>query len=388
MSHATELAVEVFFALYLLMVWILTAGFTKAQRRPQAAQGTISRQDPLVTVVIAARNEMDTLPLLIHDLRKQRGCRFEVIVVDDASEDNTVTRATEAIDGDLRFTLLSSRGSGKKQALSTGVSAATGSIIMTTDADCRVGPEWIASMTEAFADPAVMLVFGAVRMKGPSFFDELQALEFATLVGSAASTAAWGRPTMCNGACLSFRRFAFERVGGYAGNANIPSGDDEFLLRKILATFPAPVKYCNHPAAVVTTNPSKSMAAFFQQRIRWAGKWRFNDSPTSALLAAFVFLFHLTVVALPWLTLMKVVAPSVAVTALVAKGVVEYVFVNRIRAALALPWNWSAFITLQLAYSYYVVMIAIWAQFTPFEWKGRRLKSLIASTSPLTESQP
>ena len=387
MSHATELAIEVFFALYLLMVWVLTAGWMKARHKSQLAPAP-GNENPFVSVVIAARNEMDTLPLLIYDLRKQQDCRFEVIIVDDASQDNTVAFATEAIDGDSRFTVISSRGAGKKEALSTGISAAGGSIILTTDADCRVGSQWISSMTEAFADPAIMLVFGAVRIKGSSFFDALQALEFATLVGSAASTAALGLPTMCNGACLSYRKSAFETVGGYAGNTNIPSGDDEFLMRKILATFHASVRYCNYPAAIVTTHPSKDIAAFLQQRIRWAGKWRFNDSLTSALLAVFVFLFHLTVVALPWLTLFQLIEPSIAITALLLKAVVEYVLVNRIRTDLDLPWNWWGFITLQLAYSYYVVIVALGAQFTPFEWKGRRLKSLIASASPLSGSRP
>ncbi|MGC3948660.1 MAG: glycosyltransferase [Chryseolinea sp.] len=350
MTIIVEAAVGIFFTFYVVVICALLIGWKKAQGMSPTAchQPTRSNECTLVSVVIAARNEANTLPFLIHDLQQQQGCRFEVIIVDDGSEDNTIANTRQSINDDPRFTILPSTQAGKKSALSLGVHHANGTIILTTDADCRVGANWIANMTSAFIDPSTMLVFGPVRIAGTTPFDELQAIEFSTLVGTAAATLAISRPTMCNGANLSYRKAAFINVGGYTGDIGIPSGDDEFLMRKILKIYPESVRYCSAQEAWVATAPSETIKAFFHQRVRWAGKWKFNESPTSLLLAGFVFLFHLMVVAIPCLLVMKLVSPTIAVAALAGKAVFELIFVNTVRLALGIRWNWLAFAGLQL----------------------------------------
>lgn len=379
MLHVAQPGIELCFICYLLLVCFLLLGWLRAMRASVRMSETNLIEPVFVSVVVAVRNECQHLPRLIADLRAQQKDRFEVIIVDDHSEDNTASLAFQAIAGDGRFVILKASGEGKKSALSLGVRHAKGSIIVTTDADCRVGPNWLAAMTHPFDNPSTMMVFGAVRIAGSTLFERMQQLEFATLIGAGAATAAWNVPTMCNGANLSYRKHAFEAVGGYDDNLQIPSGDDEFLMRKLNGRFKHSIRFCGAGDAIVTTAPSDSIKHFFAQRIRWAGKWRLNTDLTTMLLAFFVFSFHMVMVALPWLVLAGTVKLSVAVVALSSKAAVEYIYIRSLQRALGITWSWKAFLFLQIVYSYYVVLVAACAQFAGFEWKGRRLKPLIAN---------
>lgn len=375
------------FALLSLVVWmsygLLVIGIVWAWRTAQAASKQNHahevREKPAVSIIVAARNEAGRISPLLNDLRKQQYEKFEVIIVDDHSDDDTVEVCRKSIADDTRFTLLNSRGMGKKAALTEGISAARGNIIVTTDADCRVGPLWIESMCTSFHDASVMFCFGGVAITGNDIFSQVQALEFAALVGSAAATATMNAPTMCNGANMAYRRSAFIEVNGYSGNESIASGDDEFLMRKIEDAFPGSVRCCTHEDALVTTLAANTGSAFIEQRLRWAGKWKANNSIFSSWLAVYIFGFHLCVILLPVAWWVGLIGLKMAIACLLLKGSAELLLLRVLRPVIRVPWGWPAFFILQLAHSYYVVLVAVCAQFSTIEWKGRRLKPLIFS---------
>src|SRR4051812_39798296 len=169
---------------YVLLVALLIVGWNRAiWARPNQSIAK-TNTSLLVTVVVPARNEEVHIPPLMADLMVQRYPDFEVIIVDDHSDDRTIQVCSEAIAQDHRFALIPAVGAGKKNALSEGVRRARGSLIVTTDADCRVSPNWISALALQFRDPAVKLCFGGVAITGPTHFDRMQSLEFATLVGT------------------------------------------------------------------------------------------------------------------------------------------------------------------------------------------------------------
>ncbi|HTF17909.1 MAG TPA: glycosyltransferase [Chryseolinea sp.] len=375
-----SIVVLIVFICYAGLVAILAIGWRLASTKPM--EGSVSAAlegGPLISVLVAARNEERCLPILLKDLGAQHYPNYEVIIVDDQSEDNTADVCRRVVADDPRFRLVSANGEGKKAALTQAVAAAQGLWIVTTDADCRVGPNWLAAMTQMFVNETVMLCFGPVGTFGSTRFDCMQSMEFAALIGSGAATAAFGKPTMCNGANLAYRKAAFVAVNGYSGNEKIPSGDDEFLMRKIYNQFPESVRYCADANALVTTGTSPTINAFFEQRVRWAGKWRYNTSMTANLLALGMLLFHLCMLALPVLLVTGTIKPSVALLCILIKVVAELYFLYSLRSLMVLRWSWTAFLILQLVHSCYVVVVAIWSQFSDFQWKGRRLKSLMTS---------
>src|SRR5690606_24407046 len=144
---------------------------------------------------------------------------------------------------------------------------------------------------------------GGVRIRQDgNLFSALQAMEFASLIGSGAATLALGIPVMCNGANLAFRKEAFQQAGGYGDNNHVPTGDDVFLLRRIFSHDPRSVRFNAFPESVTETEPASTLSEFVRQRIRWASKWNLHPKPDSALLAAFVFFVHLSIAGL-WLSL-------------------------------------------------------------------------------------
>ena len=208
-----------FFA-YVILVVLLTIGWIKSIA---AEPLPVLRADLMVSVIIPVRNEQANIGNLLEDLRKQSHRKFEVIIVNDHSGDLTTAIVVEFTKRDTRFILLPTQGEGKKKALTTGINASTGEIIITTDGDCRVGSDWLTTISNYFTVPNTKMVFGGVRLQGLSFFSIVQSHEFLSLIGTAAATLWYGFPSMCNGANLAFRKATFIEVGGYTkiGRAHV-----------------------------------------------------------------------------------------------------------------------------------------------------------------------
>jgi poly-beta-1,6-N-acetyl-D-glucosamine synthase len=364
------------FFVYIILVVLLTIGWTKSTRaNPLAAL----RADLMVSVIIPVRNEDANIGNLLEDLRKQSHSRFEVIIVNDHSDDLTSEIVLKFAKHDTRFMLLPTQGEGKKRALTTGINASQGEIIVTTDGDCRVGPDWLKTILSYFTVPNIKLVFGGVRLQGLSFFSIIQSHEFLSLIGTAAATLWYGFPSMCNGANLAFRKATFIEVGGYTNNLHIASGDDEFLMRKIFAVYPDGIQFVKDGRAVVRSSASGSLMAFVHQRVRWAGKWKHNVSSSNAILAFFIFCFQLSLLLLPIGIAVGWIDVGFGVSLLFLKVIVEGIFLKKIAAFMNVPWKWPAFIFLQIVYPIYAVWIGLISSFSSFEWKGRKSKSVAFS---------
>ncbi len=327
------------------------------------------------SVLVPFRNEANTLAFLLEDLSKQKYSAFEIILVNDHSEDdslNVISRVCEKfprLKEQVRVVHCTQQ-SGKKAALTLGIAQATGDIILTTDADCRVDNEWVQSMLSHFTDNT-MLVVGGVRLSASSFFEKLQQLEFVSLIGSGVATLGWNLPSMANGANLAYRKVAFEKVGGYAGNEHVPSGDDEFLLRKICNEYSEAVCFAANPTSIVETWPANTLKTFIQQRLRWAGKWRLHTGLFSKVLALSIFFFQLTFLILPILLVLKVISWPLALAMMGSKVVGEFLFLYPVSQRLGVKFQWLAFGALQFIYPYYVVAVGLLANGSKYTWKGR-----------------
>lgn len=352
---------------FLLLVFFLLGWKQALLEKEEVMRG----REPLISVVVAVRNEAKTIGNLLMSLDEQDYKAFEVIVVNDDSEDETMWVVSHFDLKNLR--VLPNRGAGKKAALSTGIQASRGSIIATTDADCAVPPGWLKLIRAAFRDSKVMMAFGGVSMKGgDSFFDSLQEMEFSSLIAAGAATAALGFPSLCNGANLAFRKKVFSLVKGYQDNLHIPSGDDEFLLRKINKQFPGSIHFLSSRDSVVKTHTQPDVHSFFQQRLRWASKWRYNSSLFSRALAVAVVSFQIAFM-VNWAMLFSA-AVLPALFLICVKMILEAAFLLQACRFLGNRWNWLAFFSLQFLYPLYVVAVAGASFLMPFQWKNRIFK--------------
>ena len=353
------------FVVYFLLLALLLAGWNRAM---SAKSGPAKAREPLISVIIPVRNEEMIIGNLLTDLSRQEYRNFEVIVVNDDCQDETLWMVSRFEMKNLQA--IHNKGTGKKAAITTGVRAAKGGIIVTTDADCSVSPVWLTVVSAQFRKARIKMAFGGVRMEGDeSFFHSLQALEFSSLIGTGAATAALGTPTLCNGANLAFRKRAFTAVKGYEGNLQIASGDDEFLMRKIQDRDPGSIRFMNHPDAVVSTRSQVDWEAFFDQRVRWASKWRYNSSGQTRAVAVMVVLFQFAFIA-NWFFVFTplIIQPLFLMT---VKMILEAALLLQVCRFLRTPWNWLAFFALQLVYPVYVIGVAAASFFRPFRWKNR-----------------
>lgn len=362
------------FTVYYAVLVLLIFGWSRSLYKPtgrSAATGEVA-----IAVVIPVRNEEKTIGQLLDDIMAQELPAGEILVVNDHSHDETAARVKEKMLLHDSVRWLELKGEyGKKRALDFGIRESNADIIVTTDADCRVGTNWLKSICNHFQDDDIMLVAGAVRMETDgSLFSSLQAMEFASLIGTGAATLSLGVPTMGNGANLAFRRKAFEEVEGYEGNFHVASGDDEFLLHKIARAYPKGIKFNTEVQSVVTTKPLKSIRDFFHQRIRWSSKWRHNRNPASILLAILIFIIHTSIIIAIISLFTGHISPVVGGSLLFIRALLEFIFLKRVMYFLGVSWKWSIFILWQLLYPLYSVVFGFLANGKSYQWKDRRIQ--------------
>ena len=354
------------FGCYIILMLVLLYGWERALTPLKLGNSDLKS----ITVIVPVRNEEENLERIFQSCNALNypAEKLEIIFVNDHSSDNSVKLLQ-----DSNFTIINQlqEKHGKKDAISFGIANSKSEIIVTTDADCTHHPDWLQSINLLFQNPHTQLVVGSVAMRRMnSFFDRLQSIEFSSLIGSGAALLQFQIPAMANGANLAFRREAFLEVDGYIGNEHIPSGDDEYLLRKIFSTYPEGVVFNNQSNAVVETKPQSSIRSFFKQRIRWAGKWKHQTSTKLKILAFIVFFFQMFFLTMLYLFIAK--SNREITLLLLTKVAMEGIFLWRVCLFLQTKFSLMAFMLLQLLYPVYVIVTAITSLIVPVDWKDRK----------------
>lgn len=357
-----DILILLFLAGWCMFLVVMLAGWDITFRKVQSA----NESGTGVSVVIAFRNEASQLPELVKSLQQQTYGPNEFILVNDHSTDS-FREYLKHLPPNFVVLDLPEGLEGKKQALTLGISRSKHKIIVTTDADCRHAPDWLAKLTAPFANPTVKMVGGPVALiPDATFFGDIQLLEFASIMAVTAGSYGLQTPFMVNGANLAFRKSTFTELGGYADNITIPSGDDEFLMRKLRASDPAGLQYLLTPAAIVRTPVLPDVTEFILQRCRWAGKWRHQPRSGSRILAPFVVFVQLSFV--------YAVTGDAGIIAFLAAGgkiALEYQLLKRSSLFLYRKMETPVFIALEILYPVYALAVAIGSNVLPVVWKGR-----------------
>lgn len=243
-------------------------------RRP--ATPSASTTTPMVSVVVPARNEEANLARCLHALAASDypSDRFEIIVVNDRSEDAT-ERVLEDLARDLsmvrplhrRDTLDHPNLKGKPGALQHGFDHATGEILVLTDADCAVHPQWLQTMVSPFADASVAMVNGFTLIEVHTAFHALQDVEWLYTQTMARAGIQNGVPLGCFGNNMAIRRSVYEAVGGY--EAITFSITEDLALLQALTDRGHGVRYLCEPSATVITLPCPTVGDYLRQKHRW-----------------------------------------------------------------------------------------------------------------------
>jgi len=332
-----------------------------------------------VSVIVAARNEENTLPLLLKDLSEQTFPQhlFEVIVVDDYSTDNTAAIASKFKAQNIRiiFPDAPPETSSKKAAIASGIKKAKGELMLITDADCRVSKEWLQIMASFCKERSAAFVAAPVAFTHDnSLLQIFQVLDFITLQGITAASVNANVHTMCNGANLAYTKAAFKEVDGFAGIGKVATGDDMLLMHKIWKKHPRSVFYLKNKEIIVTSEPMKTWKSFLTQRRRWASKTLVYDDWRIILVLSFVLLFNVLPFVLVVAALFNKTYWAVFVFFFLAKTVIEWPFVSSVAAFFGEQKLMRYFFFVQPIHVFYTVFVGLLSQAGKYEWKGRRTR--------------
>lgn len=365
----TTILISIIIIAYILLILVFWLGWEKAQPCPLVEDDQLS-----VSIVIALRNEEENIVDLLSDISAQNYPNelLELVIMDDHSDDNTVALIRNFINSsslNLRFESLN-QGSGKKDAISRGISLASNKIILTTDGDCRVSGDWVSSMVSCLAKPEIQFVSGPVKLfPQDSFFQRLQAIEFSSLIVSGAATLSLGWPTMANAANMAFRKSTY--ADAKINSKDIASGDDVFLLHSISRLYKHASTFCRDEDAIVTTKSAAGLGEFFQQRKRWSGKWQhYNDLPTK-ILAFFIFLVNIGILSVPILVFQDYISWEIAINLFMVKLLFEFWFLREAQKFFKTKFLLYEFLILAIIYPTYVTIMAFAGLTGNYQWKGR-----------------
>ena len=365
----------------IIFLFLLYAGlivyYTRAWRKIALYKTKNTNPATSISIIIPARNEEASIGTLLRSLQEQDYPKhlFELIVVDDHSTDNTTGIVQQYSTVKLLQLKEEDINSYKKKAVETGIAAATGSLIVCTDADCVVPPGWLSAIASYKEENASVFIAAPVVINNkPSFVQFFQALDFMILQGITGAAVSNQHLSMCNGANLAYEKEAFYKVNGFEGIDAIASGDDMLLMHKIAKQYPGKVHYLKSPAAIVSTAAVPTWKAFFSQRIRWASKAGKYDDKRIFWVLLLVYLFNLSFLVLLaagcWLS----EAYFFALLLLVAKTVVELPFAVSVATFFIKQSLLKYFPFFQPLHILYTVISGLFGQFGKYEWKGRKVR--------------
>ena len=328
-----------------------------------------------VSIIIPARNEAGNIESCLKaiSLQKYPSELLEIIVVDDHSTDNTAKIATDFSQKDHSIQVIQLADfpgkQRKKAAIEVGIQSASGEIILTTDADCQMGPNWVSAMIAQF-DQNTDLVSGPVLLTGSGAFAKMQTLEFMGLIAVGAASIVSGQPNMCNGANLAYRKSAFNAVDGFQDNLGLASGDDEFLMHKI-ASNGGGVAFAKSQEAIVRTAAPSDWKTFRNQRIRWVSKSTHykRKSITAILVVSWLAMLGFPV----WIGLgfWNPIAWYFAVAGLGWKILVECCVLLPATRFFRRPELLVWLVPEQVLHIAYVLWVGVAGNLGNYEWKGR-----------------
>jgi biofilm PGA synthesis N-glycosyltransferase PgaC len=333
------------------------------------------------SIIIPFRNEEMNLPALLKSIEHLAYPTefFEVILVNDASEDNGEHILQKlAQESKLQLLILQNKrisASPKKDAIRTAMEQTKHEWIITTDADCELPKNWLRCFDQQIRNEVPNMICGPVVYKrNRSLLGHFQFLDGLSLQGVAMGSFGWSQPILCNGANLAYKKSVFEAVEGYKYNDHIASGDDIFLLEKIQTNYPNTVYYLNSKEAVVLTKPENNWSQAIQQRIRWASKTAKQKNTQSKVLGIIVLLGNLAFIASLFLFAWDSRPVYLLMIILGLKIAMDLTLLRVVGQLLGKPISFLHFLVNTIIYPLLTLWIVVNSITGNYQWKGRKFK--------------
>ncbi len=195
------------------------------------------------------------------------------------------------------------------------------------------------------------------------------------MIGSTIGGFGIKKPFLCNGANLCYFKKSFHQVNGFEGNNNISSGDDIFMLEKMVAIFPKEVHFLKSYDALVITKPQPNFKSLVSQRIRWASKtsnynnWFGKFVGISVLLMNFLLEISLPIV------LFKFFSWKIFIMLFSIKFFIDFILIIKMLIFTKQTKNIIFYPIIVIFYPFFIIFASFLTIFkNSYKWKKRRFK--------------
>lgn len=369
-----------FFIIIILIYALLIGSFSYGFHKLKKFKLRDVRQQTKFSVIIPFRDEADNLESLLASILHLNYAHslFEILFINDYSSDNSVAiiKHFKSTNTTFKITILDNlrtSNAPKKDAITLGNQHAENEWIITTDADCKVPKFWLDSFDDFIQLEDPDFLAGPVGYTDVnSFLKRFQTLDFLSLIGSTIGGFGIGKPFLCNGANLAYKKSLFQTLNGFEGNSNISSGDDIFLLEKALQFAPKNVQYLKCQHAIVLTKPVENFKALISQRIRWASKTTSYSNGFGKLSGFVVLLSNASIIAMLILTILGLFQANIVLDLFIIKFSIDFLLLFKVSRFFGQDAIIKSYALAGLIYPFFAVYVAIISMFSSYKWKGRR----------------
>lgn len=274
-----------------------------------------------VSVIVCAKNEEENVKKYVPLLAQQDYPDFEIVLIDDASSDETleVFEEFEKEFSNIRLVKVENNEAfwgNKKYALTLGIKAAKKDYLLFTDADCFPNSkDWITSMTSQFTmNKTIVLGYGGYEKVERSFLNKIIRFETVLTALQYFSWAKIGLPYMGVGRNLAYKKEEFFNVNGFIDHIQIRSGDDDLFINQAANKANTTISYT--PESFTYSEPKKTYKEWFTQKrrhISTAEHYKFFDKMQLGLFfLSQLFFFILVIILLAfqyqWIAVLAILA--------------------------------------------------------------------------------
>jgi glycosyltransferase involved in cell wall biosynthesis len=323
-----------------------------------------------VSIVICAKNEADNLSRNLPFMLRQEYKNFELLIVDDGSEDATRDTVTRFASADKRVRLIAipgneKAGSGKKYALQTGVRHALHDIVLLTDADCRpVSEKWILRMTKKIGGETKIVLGISPYAKDDTVLNALVEYETAMTAMQYLGGALLRHPYMSVGRNVCYEKALLVSKRWTSREFSIASGDDDLAIQSLAKESNTDV--CMARESYTISEAPKTWRLWMRQKLRHyeAGKlYHAYAKIMTGMFAGCKLLFYLLGILLlckgSWFSVCLLIA-HFAIT-------VAIHFLLQVRLQLNARWYFSPLY--DVLYIFFTVILGWMSRFNTARWK-------------------
>lgn len=303
------------------------------KRRVKKGKIKLLEELPEVSVIICAKNEEENLKKHLPGILKQNYPKFEVIVINDRSIDETETvlellkkeyphLRTSFVPQDAKYI------DSKKIAVTLGVKAAKNDILIFTDADCEpISDKWLENMVKSFStDKQIVLGYGAYK-KNKSLTNYIQVFDTLFIGIQYLNYAIAGYPYMGVGRNMGYRKSFFESSKGFSKHLDIQSGDDDLFVNDFAKGKNTTV--CISPESITLSEEKENFSAFLKQKERHlstSSKYKFRSKffIGTELGSRFLFYLGLLLIGIGQLPYYYFIIPGT----FLLRYIVQYIIIN------------------------------------------------------------